>query len=98
MNNTNQGRILDTRLSYAYESDCSDADLLLTTVDYCSTIDTTAAVPQVGETGAGKTSFMKCLAGLESPTTGDITVRRLVYVTRLDLHPRLGRQFLNSNT
>lgn len=53
--------------------------------DITADIHGPGSVALVGETGAGKTSFMKCLAGLETPTAGDITVtclRKAVYVGR----------------
>eukprot|EP00904_Undaria_pinnatifida_P000445 jgi/Undpi1/10400/HiC_scaffold_29.g12850.m1 len=53
--------------------------------DITADIHGPGSVALVGETGAGKTSFMKCLAGLEKSTTGDITVtglRKAVYVGR----------------
>ena len=63
----------------------------------CFTVAGAVAVPQVGETGAGKTSFMKCLAGLEKPTSGDITVRHSKTITpnpSVELCPRFGVKLL----
>ncbi|MBD1371907.1 ABC-F type ribosomal protection protein [Hazenella sp. IB182357] len=51
-------------------------------------INKEARIGLVGANGSGKTTFLKCLAGLEQPDSGDIFVRKQVKVGYLAQIPR----------